>query len=234
MILYKLMAKSKEKLKALKMRRTGRSVKDIARSLGVSKSSVSVWCRDIELTKTQRDRLTREQIKSGHKGRIIGANMNRQKRLDNIARQEKIAQKMIGKLTKRDKFMLGIALYWGEGVRASGTQTAIANSDPSTILFARDWFEQLGVARGMFRPYVFISEHHKPRAGKVLQFWSDLLDIPKDQFAKMVFLKGRPKKIYENHDSYYGVLSLRVRKCADLKYSILGLIKTCKERAGVA
>lgn len=228
------MAKPKERMKSLEMRRSGRSIRDIATALGVSRGSVSVWCRDVELTPSQRDKLTREQIKSGNKGRLIGANMNRQKRLDSIAKQEEIARKMIGKLTSRDKFMLGIALYWGEGTKASGTTTAITNSDPETILFARNWFEQMGVSRSAFCPYIFISEHHRHREMGIVQFWSKLLEIPKKQFANVTFLKGRPKKIYENHDSYYGVLALRVRKSGDLKYRVLSLIKMCKENAGVA
>lgn len=228
------MAKSEARLKALQMRRTGCSIGEIARVLGVSKGSASVWCCDIQLTAAQSERLRRNQIKAGHKGRMIGTNANKQKRLTNIAQQKTYAEMAVGTLSRRDTFMLGVALYWGEGTKARGSHTAITNSDPETILFARNWFESIGVSRDLFKPYIFISRTHRHRADVLLDFWSKYLAIPKDQFANIVFLKGTPKKIYENHDSYYGVLALRVRRGMTLKYYISGLIQACKKQAGVA
>lgn len=210
------------------------SVRTIAEKLHVSRASVSVWCRDIVLTDAQKRVLITAQIKAGNRGRMIGAEMNRQKKLEVIAVQKEIARKLVGKLTERDVLMLGIALYWGEGVKAQSSSVAIVNSDPETVRFALKWFKQLGVSEDLFRPYIFIAETHKSRREIILNFWSKYLGLQKDQFAKIVFLKGRPKKIYENHDSYYGVLALRVLKGSALKYRILGLIRTCKEQAGVA
>src|SRR3989344_8733107 len=228
------MAKSVEKLRALKLRRKGASMRSIAERLGVSKGSVSLWCRDIVLTDSQKLALQESQINAGHRGRIMGAMKNKQKRLDAMAAQEEIAHALVGTLSDRDTLMLGIALYWGEGIKSQTGGAGIVNSDPETVLFARKWFEQLGVTRDLFRPYIFISEIHRPRELKILNFWSQFLQIPREQFSKIVFLKGRPKKIYENHDSYYGVLALRVRRGSGLKYKILGLIRSCKEKAGVA
>ena len=232
---YMRVAKSKERLEALKLRRRGLSVGNIAQRLGVSKSSVSTWCEDIQLTSEQRTQLLKNKIEGGHRGRIIGAETNRNKRLKNMAEQELVARSMIGDLTARDKLMIGIALYWGEGTKAvHSSATAITNSDPEAVLFARNWFEQLGVERSMFQPYIFISETHRMREKVIMRFWSRYLHISARQFAPIIFLKGRPKKIYENHNSYYGVVALRVRKGKSLKYLILGLIKACKEKAGVA
>lgn len=222
------MAKTDEKLQALKLRRQGVSINAIASRLKVSKGSVSIWCRDIQMSLAQQERLTLAKIKAGHKGRMMGAESNRQKKRDNIATQEALAKKMVGKMSKRDRFMLGIGLYWGEGVKSGASGTALVNSDPSVILFARDWFEQLGVQRCDFNPYIYISEIHKPRSKIILDFWSNLLSVPENQFNKIIFLKGRPKKKYENYDSYYGVLALRVARGTTLRYKIIGLIQASK------
>jgi DNA-binding transcriptional regulator YiaG len=49
--------KTVERKEARRMRRAeGRSIKEIARLLGVSTSSVSLWVRDIELTDAHRSR----------------------------------------------------------------------------------------------------------------------------------------------------------------------------------
>lgn len=222
------MAKTKERMLARKLRIRGESIKEIAKKLKVSSGSVSIWCEDLVLSSTQKEYLFQRQVKAGHRGRMLGTEANKRKKLENVVLQEKNARKMIGKMTKRDKLLLGIGLYWGEGTKARTSGTALVNSDPSIILFARDWFEQLGVKRSEFNPYIYISETHQSRERTIEKFWSNLLEIPISQFNKVIFLKGRRKKIYANHDSYYGVLALRVARGTTLRYKIMGLVQACK------
>jgi len=218
-----------EKQKALQLRRRGLSIKDIASKLGVSKGSVSLWCQEITLTARQVAVLKKIQIEAGNAGRIIGAEINKQKRLDAIARHEVQGKEKIKNLSRRDLLMLGIGLYWGEGVKSRTGTASLVNSDPTLILIGYRWFQEcLGVKTEEFNPYIYISEIHKNRENDIIKFWSDYLDIPKSQFKDIIFLKNRPKKIYENHNSYYGVMALMVRKGTDLKYEILGLIEGCK------
>ena len=51
------MAKSKEKLQALRLRRKGESIKKIAKLVKVSVSTASLWCHDVELTDSQIENL---------------------------------------------------------------------------------------------------------------------------------------------------------------------------------
>lgn len=229
------MAKGIEKLQALKMRREGMSIKAIAKVLEVTKGSVSGWCENIQLSPSQQQKLKEKQIKAGHAGRMKGAEMNRQKRLTQIAKYETEGLSTVHKLSARDLLMLGIGLYWGEGVKARNSTTAIINSDPAIVLIAKRWFQEcLGVIEEDFSPYIYISETHRGRENKIAGFWSSLLGLSVDQFHPVVFLKGRREKVYENHDMYYGVLALRVRRGSELKYRILGLIKACQDPAEVA
>ena|SRR3989338_333236 len=229
------MAKFELRLQAHRLRRQGMSIKSIAKVLGVSSGSVSVWCQDIILTAKQRDALTKSQIKAGLRGRIKGAETNRQKRLTQIAQYEKEATDVVDVLSLRDTLMLGLGLYWGEGVKSRSGQASLVNSDPATILFAMKWFQEcLGVPKEDFRPYIYISEIHRGREEKIIKFWSKYLGLPRVYFHDIIFIKGRPKKVYENHNSYYGVVALRVRRGTGLKYRILGLLKACKEDVGVA
>lgn len=102
------------------------------------------------------------------------------------------------------------------------------NSDPELVKVGVAWFRALGVSVQDFRPCIFISESHRSREKSIISFWSKQLGIPCAQFHDVIFLKGRRKKVYENHNSYYGILALRVRKSTTLKYKILGLIKACQ------
>lgn len=229
------MAKSELKLQAYKLRRKGMSVGAIAKQLAVSKGSVSLWCRDVQLTDAQQKQLIKNKIKGGHAGRLIGSEMNHQKKLKSISEAHTEAIQRIKALSTRDILMLGIGLYWGEGVKASASATAMVNSDPAIILFAKRWFEEcLGVESERFSPYIYISDIHRPRSKKIIRFWASHLGLPIEQFHEIVFLATKRKKLYENHDSYYGVLALRVSKGTYLKYRILGLIDACKRSVGVA
>lgn len=78
-------------------------------------------------------------------------------------------------------------------------------------------------------PRIFINEIHRQRIKKVLNFWSNLLQLPIEQFGNPVLLKMKQRKIYDNHESYYGVLSLKIRKSTKLKYHIRGLIGAMKQ-----
>lgn len=159
---------------------------------------------------------------------MAGAEYNRQKRLHAIADAELRGMREIGDLTRRDKFLLGLGLYWGEGAKFCTDAAAVANSDPAIILFAMQWMQEcLGVKKEDFSPYVYISEIHALRKHRIIRFCSHVLKLPMDRI-RFILLRGRSKKVYENHNTYYGVCALLVRKGTNLKYRILGLLKAYK------
>ena len=69
----------------------------------------------------------------------------------------------------------------------------------------------------------------------MLKFWANLLQLSLLQFRKPYFIKTVQKKVYENYDSYYGVMHLQVKCGTNLRYRVLGLIEGIKEQinAGV-
>lgn len=219
------MSKPREKQHAILLRRKGNSIKNIAKKLSVSPASVSAWCRDIELSKKQKDVIKENAIKRGHRGRLIGAEINKQKKVDRINEATHVAIKKIGSLSQRDLLILGLGLYWGEGTKGDDTRVAIVNSDPNIIKAASQWYiHSLGVSKDDFRPMIYINNTHKKRSDTVLRYWSKELGIPKKQFGNTVFLKRKNKKVYENHDSYYGILAFRIAMPAKYKYLIMGMI----------
>ncbi|MDE1875005.1 MAG: helix-turn-helix domain-containing protein [Patescibacteria group bacterium] len=218
------MSKSVQRLKALALRRQGKSVKDIARELFVSRSSISIWCRDVILTDEQERNLQRTMLEGGHRGRMLGALRNKQKRLDTIRKYKEEGLRVIESMNKREFLIAGLALYWAEGSKKEG-KLVFTNSDPVLIDFMKQWFQVcFGVRRDEFMPRLFIVASHKDRAEEVLKFWSSLLGLPTAQFGRPIFLKSVQKKQYENREGYLGVLGLGVRNGTDLKYKLIGLI----------
>lgn len=168
-------------------------------------------------------------IEAGHQGRMIGAEMNRMKKLAVLEASKKSAAAQIPKLTSDELFYLGLGIYWGEGVKAASSALAVVNSDVRILKIMVEWFKlHFAVTPDDFHPTIFISSTHRRREAKLLTYWSRELKIPKRQFAKTIFLERR-KKVYENHDSYYGVLALRVRRGTDTRYKILALLDRVSE-----
>ncbi len=219
------MAKPEEKRRAIELRRKGMSVKEIGRAIKIAPSTVSLWLRDIELTPEQKEVLHAKQIVAGHRGRMIGAEMNRMKRSNRLKVAQEEAINILPDLTDRELFLIGIGLYWGEGVKSNSGSLALINSDPRVIQLMSRWFmECLEVEKSRFMPRIFISDTHRDRETDILRFWSKALDIPISQFRRTTFL-DRGKKIYENRDVYYGVLALRVSKGTDIRDKILAYIE---------
>ena len=73
-------------------------------------------------------------------------------------------------------------------------------------------------------PRLSINEIHKPRVHKVLEFWSNLLELPVAQFGNPWYIKAKVHKVYDNYDTYYGILRLGMRDAAPFKYKMLALI----------
>ena len=218
------MAKSVERLKSRDLRKNGLSIKEIAKKINVSKSTVSRWCSDIELTKEQIQKLDENQILGAYRGRLIGARIQLEKRLKIINDFKKLGKKEIGSLSGRDLLIAGLSLYLGEGSKKRN-QIQFTNSDPEIIKFMIKWFKLIiGISQDRFALNVFINELHKNRAENIMSFWSNVIGMPSDQFNKTVFIKSKSKKVYENSDKYFGTLAIRVKKSSRIQYKILGLM----------
>ncbi len=124
--------KLKQMEKACKLREQGFSMEQIANTLNVSKSSVSNWVKDIELSKG-----ALAHIKSR---RQLGREHARESRLKNIFRQrtvlyEKCSTEILP-LSIRDLWIAGLMLYAGEGRKAwnvSGQPVELTSSEPDIL-----------------------------------------------------------------------------------------------------
>lgn len=219
------MAKSKEKNKALELRQKGMSVGDIAKRIGIAKSTVSLWCRDIELTPAQTQRLHEKWVRGSYSGRMKGARMQYRQRLERMAMFQKQGMDLVGKLSDRDILVAGTALYWGEGDK-KGRQVKITNSDPKIIKFILKWFKQVcKIGRDRITLYVIINEIHRNRVRKVEEYWSRITGIPRNQFTKTTLIKAKNKKNYKNFPVHYGTLTIRIKKSTNLHHQIIGMIE---------
>jgi len=184
--------KIKLQAQAHKLRKKGHSVRSIQKKLGVSKSSISLWTRDILLTAEQIKILENNRKKAGLKGSLIAATNKIKKRINETKKIVGKAKKEIGKLNKKDKFLIGIALYFAEGNK-SGHNVAFTNSDSESMKFMINWFRNYcAVKEEKVRCYIYL--HDNLNEKKVRKYWSQTLKISLTQFRKTYIVKNNKKR----------------------------------------
>lgn len=218
------MAKSILKLQAIKFRKQGKSIREIASIVNISSSSVSYWCRNIQLTKKQQECLIKNQKSRTYAGRLKSAENLKKKRIEITKRLKEEGIKNMGKLTEKELFLAGIGLYWGEGYR-SHEMIGFTSKDDQIISFIIDWFKRfLKIKNHDFILRVSINNIHKKRIRETEKHWSKLTGIPLKQFTKPSFIKTKQRKIYFSNNKYYGTLRITVRKSRNMHRKFMGWI----------
>lgn len=219
------MAKFKQRLLARKLRKEGESIKTIASMTGVSVSSVSLWCRDIRLTREKILALEKRYKDPFYGKRMIFQNRIKKEKNEEIKNLLAKGKEEIGILNNRELFISGAVLYWAEGFKKN-KQAGLASMDPLMIKFFIKWLRVcFGYKNGdlLFRVTANIS--HKYRIKKITEFWSEAIGVPLDGFAKPFYQKYKWRKVYSNLEDYHGVLRIKVRKSQDFLRKIHGYIE---------
>ncbi len=220
------MAKIQQKECAQKLRTTGISIKDIARIVKVSQSTVSYWCRDIVLSPMQIKHLQEKSLTAGVRALMLASEQKRKSRIHETKRLNLLGSHDIKSMNKRDLFMLGLGLYWGEGYQEKTEGIGFTNSNPHIICIIIRWFKEIyGIKNADLTLRVSINAVHKARNEKLLSYWSQITSIPYHQFTKTSFIESKSKKIYENHNEYYGTLRVKIRCGTNLKRRIIGSLQ---------
>src|SRR3990167_749247 len=129
------------RFKAQALRKHGFSVKEIQKRLGVARSSVSLWVRDVQLTPAQLRKLYLNKKTGSLRGSIIAA--QNKKRL-----REEVTKKLflegireMGRITKRERFLAGVALYFAEGTKGDDN-VSFSNTDSRSLTFMMEWLRE--------------------------------------------------------------------------------------------
>jgi hypothetical protein len=210
--------------KAVSLRKHGRSIKYIARKLGVSPSTASRWCTPIILSDLQKNALENQRRLAGIRSLAPWIQRNRELKRHDLVQQSVNGRKDIGKISARDIFMLGIGLYWGEGYKRGSQELGFTNSDPvmlrCMLVWLREWY---GVQRRDIIARLTINERYAKESSRLHEDWSAALSIPITQFTKPSFIRGysapRPQG-----NTYRGTVRIKVRRGTSLRRRILAAI----------
>lgn len=176
-----LYMKHTEKKEALMLRKSGWSINDIYKKLGVAKGTVSVWVRDVLLTPSQLQELgqrsyKRSAVEKRRASRLLNENKKRQLVIDK-------AKSDIAHISQKDLFLIGVMLYWAEGGKKQRGSVRFSNSDPLMIRVMMKFFRTICmVPEEKFRIHLHIHMHLDYK--KAEKHWSQVTNIPLNQFYK--------------------------------------------------
>jgi hypothetical protein len=198
--------------KALSLRKSGFSYKYISSKTGLSKGTLSGWLTDVPYTPNK------ETVASFGKARAAASARRAKLRQESIEEIRKVAVKDIGKISQRDLFMFGLALYLGEGSKSNG-QVRMVNSDPLIIQTSIAWFKMLGVTNAQFK--VRLHLYPDSNVTRCLQFWSQTTSIPLSQFQQTHIDTRTDKKVEKRRKLPFGTVQLMVRSKGQKEYGVL-------------
>ncbi|MGW0667700.1 hypothetical protein [Streptomyces sp. NPDC002746] len=213
-------AKDDLRARARELRLEGRTYDQIQVELGCSKSSISLWVRD--LPKPERTRSMVEQARLAGRMRWDHELAVRDRERE---RTKADATSEIGGMTDRELLLTGVALYWAEGAKdkpyARRENVMFINSDPNVIQVYRAWLFQLGITPDRLTYRVMI--HESADIGAAERYWAELVGIAATSLQKTTLKKHNPKTVRKNTgDDYRGCLVIRVSKGAELYRRIEG------------
>ncbi len=216
---------SKRKLLAIKLRKEGLSIGYIEKKLGISRSTLSGWFKNIELTSEQK-KILFQRWKGGlikaRKKAVLWHNEEKNKRLQ-IAEEE--ANIVINKIDVKDKNILDLILamlYLGEGFK-SGDRTGMGNSDPLILkTFITILRNNYRLDLKDFSCYLHLRADQDPI--KIKKFWSKELNIPLENFRSTSFDKRTlGSKTYPNYKGVCTIICGKVAIKRKLLYISQGL-----------
>ena len=201
--------KLREREEARRLRAEGKTLQEIADVLDVSKSSVSIWVRDVPFTPSKRRYGARVRPHPFH-----------ERKLREIAECDAEGIRAIGALDAAAFLAAGVALYAGEGSKTDGA-VKLANTDARIIAFFCAWLRthfEIDESRLRVRLYL----HAGLDLDRAEEFWSDIAQIPRTQFGKAY--RAVPDAGIRHNKHVHGCVAV-VYGCSKTHRRIMGLMR---------
>lgn len=207
----------KEKNKAIEMRLKGMSYSQIKAKLKVSKSSLSLWLAPYPLS-PERIR----ELRDLNPRRIENCrNTKLRKKKEKLDLVYKKVARDIRKLSKRDLFIGGLLLYWGEGLKASNATVGLSNTDPAALRFFIQWLKIFNITKAQLS--IVMHFYNDMNETKEIKFWMKELGLPKSCFKKSYIKRSNLSGLTYKSGFGHGTCNVRVYSKELHDYVLMGL-----------
>lgn len=196
---------------AVALREEGISITVIEKKLGIPRSTLSGWFKDVELSEEKRTKLMKSKQDGWLKAREKAAEWHRAQKALRLIHAEKEALRTLGNIDITDEILdLALAmLYFGEGAKTN--VTSIASSNPVILRFVLTVLRRnYSVTPNMIRCDLHLRMDQDSE--KLKKYWSNALNIPIKQFKYVAFDKRSEGKTTYNH--YRGVCVITCHRVA--------------------
>ena len=199
---------SSEIQKIKDLRSNGHSLPEIGKALSIPKTTVFRYVKDVKILP---EFLTEWSIKRGG---------SRKRKLLKETKAFEEGKTLVGSLSVKEKLLFLSALYWAEG---SKKDFGLSNTDPMLIkIFVTGLREVFGITDDQLR--ISIRLYEDLDKDKSLSFWSQIVNIPKEEFIGVNVLVGKKKGKLE-----HGMCRVRVLKGGDILKKVNGINKAVIE-----
>lgn len=205
---------SKLKETAIAMRESGSSIREVEKKLGIPRSTLSGWFKNIVLSQDKLQLLEQRAKSALSNARIEAVKWHNAQKASRLEQAAQAALQSLSKIDYSDNATTELALallYLGEGAKKPKAGTAMGNSDPLIMrFFVRVLQDVYEVPLSAMKCELHIRADQN--AIKLMRYWSVTLGIPVQQFNKTSVDKrtaGRP-----TYSEYKGVCVVRCSRVA--------------------
>ena len=201
-------------LLAKQLRACGLSLGEVAALIPMSKPTLSVWCRDVDLTEDQRAAIRR---RTGSQ-RGVPRDTQWRRRVE-VASIRSDATAAAPELMAVPAFVGGLALYWAEGSKAK-KDLAMANTDPRLLNVFIAWVREFLDPGADFVLALHLHEGNDQVSAR--SFWSTELTLDRSRYTK-TYIKPAGTGHRKNH-LLHGVCRVRVCRSGDAWHRVMAWI----------
>lgn len=173
---------------AVQMRQTGISIKTIEQELGIPRSTLSGWFKNIQLTESQQEILAENSAQGLKQAQEKASDWHRTQKANRLIEMELATKTFLDGIEMNDLVSLELALaflYLGEGSKRN-SHTSLGSSDPHIARFYIEAIERLyGVPRNKFRCWLHLRADQN--AKELTEYWAHELNLPSTNFGKPSF-----------------------------------------------
>jgi transposase-like protein len=201
-------------------REEGLAITEICKILGVAKSSVSLWVRDIELSDEQKAELHRKHY--AYRAQLKGSHTNAIKAR---ALREQYQQEGRAKAREQDPLHIaGCMLYWGEGAK-SRNSLKLANSDPDLLCFYLSFLRQtLGIEDHQVAIRIICYTNNGLTQLDIENYWLGIFNLPVTCLTKTVVNQQPRSSQQKGRKLLYGTCEIAVHSTRLVQH-VLGAIQ---------
>lgn len=184
------------KERAIRLRKKGYSIKEISEKINISKSTSSVWLRDVALGTKAQKRLENRRLIGSYRAGITWKKKREKEERKIINKAKEIVKK--SDYRSVDFKIYCALLYWCEGTKGDRETVQFINSDPTLIrLFLALLRKSFLLDEKKFRVSLHLHNYHDERKQKF--FWSQITMINERQFYKIYWKPNTKKRIKDEY-----------------------------------